>query len=349
MDISRYGYSYANYIGNSLCAPVDYAITNITETWHEGGITLLIGLIWHSVIGVIIAVPCGLPWLAGRVVHLCAASKINYENLHKQPASLNLNPVLNNASKIDVKDLRKYLIFTRNTASLKQQIDTIINQCESTQSYSDLGQKQMTIFVKAIVKKMAEGNLSNDRKGTIINELASSTNYCQAKRIDTSGKIYFELYGNADSVESKLLRAIQDYKESIIMQYCEGNVHYMNKIRQVLGDELGLNVELGNLEDVDALYQYSPDCSFIRTTFHDHFKDVNRMVEAVQTNINMCEYDVTYKEFLEKIVRDKNVPNPEAFVAQNFYTLIQNVKGEEIASIKFEGVNLMLRTIDLIR
>lgn len=366
MNIDYYGYSYADHIGRTLSEPIDTVFTHIKNSWETHGLISKIRLVWHSVIAAIIFVPCGAAWLVGRAFSYCAASKIDLQGLESMPAVINMNPDLG-SRYIDISYLRECLRYTANPEGLKYKINKIINRnYYDDNGKNNLAKAQFDVFIKAIVKKMTEVGptaLTNDQKGAIVERLANAADLCLATWVEVSGKIYFEIYGNADSAESKILRLVQDYKEAIILQILQVDLnrnqwHTLNKARQIFGAEFGLDQTLEKFDTYahDPNYKaalLSPsDVDYIRNEFYRQYSDVNRLVEAVQTKINMglpLEIYKSYSGLLKEIAKEHGITTERGYRGNRIDDFITQKCFTPDSQIKLEAVNLMLRHIGLIK
>lgn len=353
MDINQYGFSRASELGQTLSAPLDRSISNIksslrdTFSFQLRAIIGVIQLVWYSVIGAITFIPYVPFWVAGRVISPFASSKINFRGLHYKPMEIDLNPVLD-TSRVDLNYLKNCIG--------KENIGNVGSVIALARGGGGEPQKQYAIFVKAIIKKMMEGNLTQDQKVTIVKRLAEATTHCFPTSVETAGKIYFELYGG-DDVDTKILRMVQDYKESIILEILEVDLNYsqwhvLNHARAALGSELGLDKSLVEFDGNTRYWGYlSPGTvMFVRDMFYQRYANVNHLVEAVQTRINMSppkEVYAVYSEILKQIAKDNGLRNEPG--RNNIDDFVTTQCFNEDYSIKSEAVNMILRKLDIIK
>ncbi|MBX9744512.1 MAG: DUF1548 domain-containing protein, partial [Chlamydiales bacterium] len=205
--------------------------------------------------------------------------------------------------------------------------------------------KQLTIFLRGIIKKIESGDVSKDKERDILMELAEASTRCYPTWLEVSAKLFAEVNGQVETVEVKLLRFIQEYKESIILEFCQKEVdaqwHALNYVRNILGDELGLNTTL-NAHDPYAAHD---DAIFgkglTKWLFLQRYENVNRLISSVQVMINSQNYDPSYHEFLLNTVRQQGIESPEDYVANHFYS--------EDYKLNEAGANLMLRSIGIVK
>lgn len=364
MNINSYGYSYLDKIGRDLCKPMDNVVSNIKCAWADSGLTSTISLIWHTVIGVIIFIPGSCAWLVGRVVNMCANSRIDYEGLSSRPAQIDLNPVIGDRSKIDVGYLKDCLNYTDTPHKFRESINKIVGKCHyDNENFGTEDVKQFIIFIKAIVKKMKEGNLTNVQKGAIVVKLAEAQPHCFPTWVEAAGKIYFELYGNVESPETKILRIVQEYKEEILHQILQVELHEevgndpwhrMNKVREIFGREFGLDMTLKRFDpNVESCGQLSAaEIRYIKDSFYQRFADVNRLVEAVTTRINMGDPNEIfqgYSDLLKDIARNHGIRTERGYNGDRVDDFVTEKCFTEAYMIKPEAVNLMLRQVGLIK
>jgi hypothetical protein len=117
---------------------------------------------------------------------------------------------------------------------------------------------------------------------------------------------------------------IQEYKESIILEFCQTEAdaqwHTLNFVRNILGRELGLNTML-NAHDPYAGNQDAVfGKSLTKWLFLQRYENVNRLVSGIQSTINAQPYDVSYYDHLVKVVTDEGIENPGEYVADQLYT-----------------------------
>jgi hypothetical protein len=360
MNISFNGYSLAADFGETLSAPLDSSIFNIKYSVRRAfseGYSAYIGviqLIWYGTLGAITFVPLMPFWMAGRTISILASSKVNFQGLHYKPQEIDLNPLQDN-KKINLNYLK--------TCLSGVSVSKISKVIELTEYISSEAGKQYGVFLRAIVKKMIDGDaandhtkLSDDQKATIIRRLVDASEHCFPTSVRTAGDIYFELFGG-DDTESKVLRIVQGYKDAIISQIIQVDLdysqwHVINYTRGVLGDELGLDKSLIQFDDFSNNVGRisSETLLYIKDVFLQRYANANRMVEAVHFKLSELQPTKVYSDFskiLKEIAKDRGIENDpshnniEDFVSKQCFTADYQIKPE--------AVNLILRKLNLVR
>lgn len=355
MNINNFGYSVAADLGQTLSAPLDRSISNITSSIRDifspspRAILGIIQLIWYGTIGAIICIPATPFWMVGRTISFFSASKVNYRGLHYRPIDVDLNPALGDIKKINLQYLHTCM---KNTN--QYEVNRIIN----TVNYgaSDEQNKQYATFIRAIVKKMGDSNFTADQKKTIVQRLIDTQNACFPTWVETAGKIYFEIYGG-DDVETKILRMVQDYKEALMLHILQVDLDYsqwhtLNYARAALGDDLGLDKSLIQFDNyTNGCGFLSPGTlSYVRDLFLERYGNANRMVEAVHTNLSLLpprEVYNAYSEILKQVAKDNGLRNEQG--RNNIDDFVTTQCFSEDYKIKPEAVNMILKKLELIK
>lgn len=141
------------------------------------------------------------------------------------------------------------------------------------------------------------------------------------------------LYRQNETFEIKMCRHIHAHKESLVLETFQNDKRALSYVRSALGEELGLNATDG---DKQAALQM-PWAGFVKyvaeSVFLMKYKNVNRLVEAVQTMINAHSFDPCYREeLIEKMGSDYHIQNPNDYVQKHFFSqdLKLNEKGAHI-------------------
>lgn len=364
VNLNNYGYSYANAIGSALKQPLfklasNIAIASIGKPW-EKQTSQITKVALHCLVAGVFIIPAGLAWLIGKSITHFSKTQLNHEGLFLAPPQIQVPKELESDQRIDISILsnkfnqlnfvdKRFSSQTSKQDSLRRLCDWIAT--ENTNLYRDdpakrkLFCKQLSIFLKGIIKKIESGEISKDKEGDILMELAEASTRCYPTWLEVSAKLYAEVHGQAETVEVKLLRFIQEYKESITLEFCQKEVdaqwHALNYVRNILGHELGLNTAL-NTHDPYAM-QNDPvfGKNLTKWLFLQRYENINRLISSIQTIINSQNYDVSYYDFLVNAVKQQKIKNVEDYVADHFYN--ENYKLNEL------GVNLMLRSIGIVK
>lgn len=364
VNLSNYSYSYANAISSSLKQPLFKLVSNIaiassgkpweSEAWRIAKVA------FHCLVAVIFVIPAGLAWLAGKSISYFSKTQIDHEGLFLAPPQIQVPQELKSDQLIDVRILSNKFnelnLSDERSSSQTSKQECLQRLCEWTATENinlhpdnsetrKLFCKQLSIFLKGIIKKIESGEVSKDKEKDILMELAEASTRCYPTWLEVSGKLFAEVNGQAETVEIKLLRFIQEYKESVILEFCQKEVdaqwHALNYVRNILGQELGLNTALNAYD----LYAAQNDATFgkglTKWLFLQRYENVNRLISSVQIMINSQNHDSSYYDFLVNAVRQQGIQNPEDYVANHFYN--------EDYKLNEAGTNLMLRSIGIVR
>ncbi len=362
INLNDYSYSSANSIGNTLKSPLfkiasNIAIASSGKPWES--LAWRIGKIaFHCFVAALFIIPAGLAWFIGKSICYFSKTQIDYDGLYLAPKPIELPQDQESDRYINIMNLSKKfnqleIVEDPNQPSKKE---CLIRLCKWTATedvniYPNEPDKrkmfclQLSIFLKGIIKKIESGEVSKDKERDILLELAEASTRCYPTWLEVSAKLYAEVNGTAETVEVKILRFIQEYKESIILEFSQTEAgeqwHALNYVRNILGIELGLNTTL-NAHDP---YAQKNDPLFSKALtkwfFLQRYENANRLVSGVQTMINSQNYDPTYYDFLVKAIEDHNINNAQDYVAEHFY--------DENYKLKEEGANLLLRSIGIIK
>jgi len=187
---------------------------------------------------------------------------------------------------------------------------------------------------------------STEQKETILMELAEASKRCYPTWLEMSRKMLAYSHGKTETVAVKVLRMVQEYKEQIILDFCQNELdmdwHGVNIVRQSLGIDLGLSTDTAELDP----YAVTGDGSIfgpvlIKWLFLQRYQDVNQLVAYIQAGINAQPYDSAYHDYLLTEVKQMPIKEPEDYVAGHFY--------DEDYKLQFEAVALMLRNVGVLK
>lgn len=362
VNINNCNYSYANAIGSSLKQPlfklVSYIARTSDSTPEESQAQRIAKVAFHCLVVAILIIPLGSAWLVGKSISYFSKTQINLERLSLAPPELKVPQEIESDQAINIMTLsEKYnqLNLSYKTPSdknLKQQAlyqlccETVNNINNTNQFRTDLlFYKQLSIYLKGIIKKIDSGKISDDKVKSILMELAEASTRCRPTWLETSAKLFAEVNDEVETAEVKLLRFVQEYKETITLEYFQQEVnvqwHSLNYVRNILGKELGLNTTLNVLDPYASIGVTIFPEGLIKWLFLQRYENVNRLISSVQTMINKNKYDVSYYDFLLNAVKKKDIANPVAYVEQHFYS--------EDFKLTEAGVNFMLKCIGIIK
>lgn len=359
-SINSYKYSYANQIGSVLSQPLFKLVSNVmiaanakpweTQAWR------IAKLSFHCFIAAVFAIPAGLTWGLGKSITYLSKAQIDPEGLHLKPPKITLPNELDSDKLISIKFLCARLKQLNNVANHESKQENLERLCnwiinENAEIYPGepatraLFCKEVSLYLKGIVKKIQVGEVSAEKERAILLELAEAATRCYPTWLEVSAKFFAEVNGQVETVQIKLLRMVQDYKENIILGFCqkEANAqwHALNFIRNILGVELGLNTDT-NAFDPYAGREFSTlGKAFTKWLFVQMYGNVNRLISSVQTMINRKEYDSAYHDFLVAEVVQQGIASADDYVAEHFFNDQQQITEM--------GVNFLLRSIGVVK
>lgn len=363
ININNYNYSYANAIDNILKQPLFKLVCNVAISNNkpmESQVWRITKVAFHCLVAAVLVIPAGLVWLVGKSISYFSKTQIDYEGLFLAPPEIQVLEELESDQSIDIMTLsdkfNQLNLSDKRSSNQTSKKECLKRLCDFTGSensnlYPDdpnkrkLFCKQLSIFLRGIIKRIDSGEVSKDRVKDILMELAEGSTRCYPTWLEVSAKLYAEINNQVETVEVKLLRFIQQYKESLILEFSQKEAdaqwHALNYVRNVLGHELGLNTTL-NAHD-----PYAPKSGAIfgkgltKWLFLQRYENVNRLISSIQIMINSQNYDSSYHDFLRKAVQQQGIQNPEDFVENHFYT--------EDYKLNEAGANLMLRCIGIVK
>lgn len=356
IDVNQLRFSKESDIATKLKNPLFKLVSNIAIAAegkpNEHAALRIAKVALHCFIAALCIIPVGFASLLGKAISHFSKTKIDYEGLSKAPPPVELPQELESDSSIDIMSLSNRLNALKApiakqeclqrlcTWTIEENDNIYPNEPEKRQLFC----KQLSLYLKGIVKKLDSGEVSKDKEKDLLTELADAATRCYPTWLEEAAKLYSEIHGQAGTAEVKLLKYVQEYKESVILQFVQKDAnfqwHSLNYVRNILGKELGLNTTLNQLDPYVA-----NDSKFgknlTKWLFLQKYENVNTLITSVQDNINKQNYDQSLYDLLIKACEQKGVENPQDYVATNFY--------DEDYKIKAEGVNLMLRFIGVLR
>ncbi len=364
MKISAYNYSYANAIGSTLKIPLFTLVKNVSiassrKPWETQAI--VIGRVAiHAFIALLLIVPSGIMWFLGKAITSFSSTIIDEEGLSLAPPKMEAPELKEEDANIDFHILAeryaslncdgpkvpgktsKAELFKRLCTWISTENENIFPDDPNVRKHFC---EQMKIYLKVITKYIESGTLSKDKIRDILMELAEVSTRCYPTWLEVSAKIYGELSGQAETPEVQLLRYIQDYKELLILEFCQNDMeaqwHGLNFARNVAGLDLGLNVILNKFDPYAGHDDLVFSKAIVKWLFLQRYTNTNRMIAAVLTMINAKPYQQGYFNLLQQIVQAQGIPNSKEYIEENFYT--------ESYKLNERGLNLMLRTLGILR
>lgn len=366
ININNYNFSPTSHVGNKLKQPLFHLVANValaaSPKPHQHIACVVAKLALHCIVGLVLVVPAGIAWFAGKIIVWFSKTQINHENLSLAPPPFEIPEETEEESQIDVRVLAKrFDAFNDGSipeySKKKSALETICNSVAN----NDVGEfadnpeknqlfcKEMKTFLRKIIHQININKVSREMEKEFLVMLAEADNVCAPTWLEAAARIYSQLSGKNLSVVMKLIGLVQEYKELLILEFAQvdagGEWHVVNYMRNLLGDELGLNMHLNQFDR----YAEKKDPVFGKTLckwiFMQRYEDANRMVEGITNMINSRAYDPTFQDFIVEIIKKQKVEDPEGFVGENFFN---NDYEENDYRIKECGVNLMLKEIQIL-
>lgn len=188
----------------------------------------------------------------------------------------------------------------------------------------------------------------------ILIELAQASTVCFPTWNEVARRLFDEINNQDESADVKLLRAVQNYKEDMILEFFQKETdaewHVLNAVRNAIGNELGLNARLAEHDVYAERANTIPsfEKKFIKNILLNQYDNANRLVCGVYTKINQSKYDVSYYTYMVEAIKQRGIVNAEDYVARHFYEKYDQ-DGEEIYNINKAGVNFMLKMIGVLK
>lgn len=343
-NISSFQYSYCQTIGNALETPLFLIATDIGKTLAHQGVSSCIYTIAKLALDFFLVlafvVPTGVCYLLGKTIKCFAQTQVDYNQLHKAPPKIEIPDDVD----ISIIDLTKNIMDRFKKLGLSSS-DTLAMYkiLNGISSHGKLFQAELSYYLNGIYEKTQapDSNLDKDKEKAMWGEIAKSASVCHATWFQAAKGQFLKLENKEEKTEDKLLRKIQHYKEDLILQYAQNTLetewHLLSYMSKVFGDEFGLNT---NPHDEHVDENATGRC-VAKWLFLQLYDDPNQIVEAIQTSINLDDFDSSYKDFLVDIVTEQGIPEAEDYVANSFF--------DEDYQITFEGVNCLLKHIGILR
>lgn len=364
IEKNNLSYSRESDVGSALKTPLFKLMSNIAIAVsgkpRESQLARIAKVALHCFIAVLCIIPASFSWLLGKSISAFSKTKIDPEGLFLAPPPIQIPQEMDSDQTINIMVLSEKFnalntLNDRSDEQIKKENSLFIlcgwTFTENEHIYPDepekrkLFCKELSLYLKGIIKKIESGEVSKDKEREILMELAKASTQCYPTWLEVAARLYSQIHGQEETVEVKLLRVIQEYKESIILQFCQKDAnmewHSLNFVRNILGEELGLNTILNSLDPYSLDRDRGFGKKFTRWLFLQRYENVNPLISSVQTNINMQTYDQSYYDFLINVMKQKGIKNPQEYVATHFYN--------EDYKLTAAGVNLMLRSIGVLK
>lgn len=364
VSLNNYNYSYANMLGSGLKHPLFKLVSNIATASSgnplESEARRISKVALHCLFAAILIIPAGLAWLVGKAFTHFSKTQLNLDSLHLSPPPIeiprqapnqliNLRTLSDRFNQLNLKNIQPPTRLPYLKTKLRDLCDWTTTRNNKIFPKSvmqrDLFCQQLTLYLNGIIKKIETGEISKEKESEILLELAEASTRCYPTWLEVSAKLYAEVHNQVESVEIKLLRFLQNYKESLILEYSQKEAdvqwHALNYVRNILGLELGLNRVLNNHDPYAAQNDPTFGKSLTKWLFLQMYENANRLISSIHLMIDSQPYDRCYAEFLIKIVQDQGITDATDYVEEHFYS--------EDFKLNHAGVNLMLRCIGVVK
>lgn len=349
MPVSKCTYNHLEAVGSFLRKPqfnLGVNILKLTTTPQSLKIRD-IGLI---VLTPIVIIPTSILWAAGKTITCLSRTSLNEKNLHLAPAPFAI-PDTDELKDVDIMKLytrfKELFPFDKNKGAL-------LDLCEKIKD-NDLYRTNpqpfyptLNAYLRGIQKQIELGEVSLDKQRDILMELAEASSRCEPTWLEVAGKLYREIKGKQDSLDGKILDLVQTYKEDLIIDFCQNTLknehwHGLNVIRNILGDELGLNKEL-NVSDPYADVEMSGlKKAIAKGIFLHKYRNVNNLISRVQSDFNKEPYNQLYFDRLVEIAKELGIKDPSEFVQEQCFDEENEYKITRL------GMTILLRGLGIIK
>lgn len=355
--LSNYDYSYANMLGSNFKLPLykiisTTALTFASDSPNKSKTCRIAKIATTCFTAILLILPASFAWLIGKSISHLSSSQVNHDRLSLAPPPIAIPQEGENAHSINLNILsQKYnKLFQNEDNNLAILCDWTTN--ESCSIYRDniakreLFCKELSMFLRHLIKKMESGQLAPDKEKTILLELGKASTKCYPTWLEVAKKLFLEVNGQAETAEIKILRLIQEYKEASTLEFCQSQVdvqwHALSYVRNLLGKELGLDTTSSKLDPHGEGKSITFGKGLTKWIFLQKYENANRLVSAVQNMINMREFDQAYHAFLVEKVKARGMDHKSAatYVTENFFDDIE---------INFRGVNFILKEIGILK
>lgn len=374
INLNQCNYSHANAIGSTLKTPLflltrNIAIAAMHKPW-ETRAQVISRTALHALIALALIVPAFLAWTVGRIITYFSATQINHKMLHLAPPPISIPEESETDNSIDITVLKDRFaqLFPQETsklASLNRLCEWINFQSEQIYEYDpakrELFCKEVSLFLKGIIKKMNDGSVPNDKIKDILMELAKASMVCYPTWLNMAAKLYNEIHGRDTAVEN-VLRMVQEYKEALILEFVQQEAdvqwHSLNFVRNIVGDDLGLNTSLNKFDPYSSDKDPVFGKSLTKFLFLQRYENANRMVTAIKEVINSQAFDMRLYDLLiervekngfEKIIDHKNKMNSVETAADFVVTQFYEETSDGNRRINEKGVNFILKSIEVLK
>lgn len=359
MKITKIGNptNHANSIGMALRNPLFRTATlcgrlTLTDSDTIGPSEQIARHVAAFFLAMLSFIPLGSLWLAGKGISMLGTPSMRSKGVSLAPPPIQAPPVLPEEAQ-NLNQL--YTDFEQSIPQAKretfQRACRIIQNKESVpllneRHNQELFLNEMTLFLQNIYLLLQDPAISQAKKDEALTLLADGFLVCSPTWLEQARKAYLALSGQEETGETLLLRHIQSYKDTYILEYVQNKInrewHALNYVRSLLADSLGLSKDYEQDPFIGQRYKvFGP--GFCRWLFMQIYEDVNRLVSAIKTSINLVDFEAKYGTMLTDAVQ-KTYPtmeDPVEYVLNHFYE-------DDRRTINSKGVIALLSIIGIL-
>lgn len=367
--MNLYSYSAVHKIGVVLQRPFVNLVSGVVfpiilSKYGDASVCRIGKFVLHLLVAVVFIIPVILSWCLGKLINCFSKSRIDYFGLtlmsqgipfpQKDPTHLIDLEFL--ADQFDML-LKEETIGDLTHNTIKTNFRAMLVWIKDTQKRSTIDAedqikilfcRELARYLEAIIIKIQLGEVSYETTESVLKKLSEIPNLCASDKFKTILSVYEGLIGKLDGGETKILKYVQDYKEAIILEFCQLYLddawNGFNAVRNVFREELGWNMAWSRFNPTAGSEFPALSRALMRWFFLQRYQDVNRLIAIVHRMIiSRKKYDPELYDLLLKIVRKRgNTDDPISFVNLNLYK-----RGTQ--ELKPAGVNMMLRAVRIIK
>lgn len=249
-------------------------------------------------------IPATILWFASKAINLMTPVRVNLENLNIAPKNV-LTPLVD-----DNIDISRLLVHYKEQgveipdrtktkedgyAGLKRLCDSIKEQSSFLLRDSGFYERdewcqKISSFLRAIIAKLDDETTSDDDKKRYIKRIAAASLVCYPTWMQEAARVYKDFVLERSDPKEILLHEVQNYKEDLIQEYGQQDAdlqwHTLNFMRNILGDELGLDKKAAEGD----IYAGDDDPIFgkrlSKWIFLQRFKNADRLIRAIHTRLH---------------------------------------------------------------
>jgi hypothetical protein len=358
---SNLNYSRSQTIGCGLKKPLFKLLSHvaIAAAGSNSMVARVAKVAAHSFLAILLIIPASGAFLLGKAITHFSKTKINLQNIHLAAPPIEIPEEGPANGAIDLRvlvqkydqlpNVDRHMEDGGSKSGYLNRLCVLVNS-QAPEIFPNNPNKRrefcqtVSLFLKAIIRKMNDGEISEDKQREILLELTEASTRCYPTWLAVSAKLFAEVCDNVETVQVKLLRHIQDYKETLILHYGQNSIeadwHVLSYMRNMLGAEFGLDTSLNQMDPYGVGRVPSFGKSFCKWILLQLYGNSNHLVSRIQDTINSQDFDPSYHDFLKEILRNQGNEEPDDYVTENFF--------DEDYKITFAGVCCMLKSMGIL-